>query len=233
MKNRKLLLAFCGILTVGLLATGCGNKTQNTDTKNKTTTTTEKKSTTNDKKTEDKKADDKKSENKESTQSVSLKKWEGTWNDMSRYLDDEKLNSAYERLAKQTNTTVDEAKKTYKEKRKCEFGGLKIEGDTVTFLDNFANKDGKEVSKSDYTFVKTHTTKHGKHDLTWYEFKAKDTNAKYPVLMLMDLHNDEELKHFHFRYGSDANKILEGDSWFPAVVSPDSTLEQIEEEITE
>lgn len=50
---------------------------------------------------------------------------------------------------------------------------------------------------------------------------------------MMPVHGEEELIHFHMRYGSDENELLGMDNWYPTYVKPNSTLEQIADEIAE
>ena len=52
-------------------------------------------------------------------------------------------------------------------------------------------------------------------------------------MILMAINPDEDLVHFHFRYGDDLDEILNKEGWFPTVVSPETTNEQLIEEITE
>lgn len=162
-----------------------------------------------------------------------LKGWEGTWNDFSKYLDDEQLKDAYAEKAKDAGKTPEEVKKELKERRQSEFGGLEIKGDTITFLDGFKDKGGKEIAKVTYKFKDAKKVEHGGKQLEWDIFEAQDKDAKYPVLLLMPVHGEEELVHFHMRYGKDADELLKKDGWFPTFVKPNSTMDQIADEVKE
>ncbi|EGY77460.1 ZinT/AdcA family metal-binding protein [Peptoniphilus indolicus] len=162
---------------------------------------------------------------------VTLADWEGTWNNFGAYLDDPAVQPAFEEVAKRDGITAEEAKAKLLERRNCEFNGMVVKGDTITFLDGFEDKGGKEVASAEYKLTDEHKTQHGSHELTWYTFESE--GAKYPVLLLMEVHGEEELTHFHMRYGNNAEELLAMDDWFPTFVKPNSTMDQIIEEITE
>ncbi len=168
----------------------------------------------------------------ESKDEVTLADWEGTWNNMGAYLDQVDVQEGFEKLAKKEGKSVEEAKRDYFAKRKCDFDGMVIEGNKATLLDGFADKDGKAIETVEYEFVEIHKAKHGNHDLEWNVFKASG-DAKYPILLMMSVHGEESLTHFHMRYGSDVKELLETEGWFPTFVKPSTTSEQLIDEIAE
>lgn len=162
-----------------------------------------------------------------------LKGWEGTWNNFVNYLDDKELDSAYAEKAKEAGKAPEDIKNELKERRAAEFAGLEIKGDTISFLDGFKDKGGKETTKATYKFVKSHKVQHGGKELEWDVFEAQEKDAKYPVLLLMPVHGEEELVHFHMRFGANADELLKKDGWFPTFVKPESTMDQIADEVKE
>lgn len=169
-------------------------------------------------------------ETKDSTQeAVSLAQWEGVWNDMGAYLELPEVQDAYKSLAEKDKTTPEEAKEAYLKKRACDFGGMEIHADHVHFL-----KDGKDpssvISEASYTYTGDEKTTLGDHELTWHIFEGE---GDYPVLALMEVHHEGDLVHFHFRYGKTKDEIFQKDGWFPTMVDPNSTTEQIIGEIAE
>jgi hypothetical protein len=162
-----------------------------------------------------------------------LKGWEGTWNNFVNYLDDKELDAAYAEKAKADNKKPEDIKKELKERRKAEFGGLEIHGDTITFLDGFKDKGGKEITKATYKFKSAKKVQHGGKELEWDVFEAQEKDAKYPVLMLMPVHGEEELVHFHMRYGKSLDELEKQDKWYPTFVKPESTMDQIADEVKE
>ncbi|MDO5733904.1 MAG: ZinT/AdcA family metal-binding protein [Eubacteriales bacterium] len=165
---------------------------------------------------------------------ASMSEWDGEWNNMGAYLDDEELQEGFVTLAERENVTPEEAKAAYVEKRHCEFDGLIIEGDKVRFLNAFpAAENAEELSAVEYEFVESHTVQHGNFELQWFVFKAKEADAKYPVLLMMEVHGEESMTHFHMRYGDDVDELMAKEGWYPTFVKPNTTTQQLLEEITE
>lgn len=172
-------------------------------------------------------------DHEEAAGAVTMADWDGTWNNMGAYLDKEELQGAFEELGKKENSDAATAKAAYVEKRKCDFNGMIVEGDMVTFLDNFKDDGGKEVGKGEYAFLESKEAKHGNHTLEWDIFEAKTPDAPYKYLLMMPIHGEETLTHFHMRYGDDKDALLAKEGWFPTFVKPTTTMDQLVDEITE
>ncbi len=173
-------------------------------------------------------------EEQKKTQEVSLSEWNGSWNNIVNYLDDPELAASFEEVGKRENISGDEAKAKLKERRKFEYGALKVEGNKMSFFDNFEDKGGKLIGTGEYKFVKSEKVKHGNHDLEFDLFEATNADAPQKFIALMPIHGEESLTHFHMRYGSDADKLLDPESkWFPALVKTTTTMDQLKDEITE
>ncbi|WAW15535.1 ZinT/AdcA family metal-binding protein [Peptostreptococcus equinus] len=221
--NKRIAMLFAASL---LTLTACGANNNVKDSKDsKNNTKMEQKVDSNN----GKKDTDKSKKN----QDVSISDWQGTWNDMSAYLDNQDLQSAYAEVAKRDNKKPEEVKRELKNRRKNEFGGIVIQGNKVTFLDKFKDKGGKEVFSSEYKFIKSFETKHGNETLEWDQFEATDKNAKYPIIIMMPIHGEESLTHFHMRYGKNIDELLKQDKWFPTYVKPSTTSQQLIDEIKE
>lgn len=169
----------------------------------------------------------------EDAEKIDLSAWDGTWNNMGAYLNDGELEDAFKKLAEKDKVSAEEAKAKYVEKRRCDFDGMVIRDGKVTLLDAFESKGGKAIAEAGYTFVEMRTSTFGKHELKWFVFKADQADAQYPVLMLMKVDSEGVLTHFHMRYGADVDELLKIERWFPTLVRPDSTLEQLAGEIAE
>ncbi len=50
---------------------------------------------------------------------------------------------------------------------------------------------------------------------------------------MMPVHGEEELTHFHMRYGNSVDELMSKETWFPTFVAPSSTIDQIKDEIKE
>lgn len=163
---------------------------------------------------------------------VSLADWEGEWNNMGGYLERPEVQPAYEELAKKENVDVAKAKADYLAKRQCDFDGLKIEGDKITYLSTFPEDKGQAKGEGTYKFVESKEVPHGNATLEWDIFEAEG-DAPYKYLLMMPVHGEEALTHFHMRYGDDKDELLAKEGWFPTFVKPSSTNDQIIGEIAE
>lgn len=167
------------------------------------------------------------------TKSASLVDWKGVWNSIDGYLDDKGLDDTYKEVATRDKTTPEAVKSGMKKKVAADFKGVEITDDSISFLDGFKDKDGKEIAKSTYKLVGSKKVTHGGAELEWNIFEATDKNAKYPVMLMMPVHGEEELVHFHLRFGNNADELLKRDDWYPTFVKPNTTLDQIKDEIKE
>ena len=236
-RTKKKLKTIGVCLLLATFSIACG-KTKEADTNNNAVDNkannqvalVEANNTTNNK-ANDKKDDENKVE--DGQEEISITEWEGSWNDMSAYLDDPALEDAFKIAGEKDGKTAEEAKAELMEKRKTDFAGFKVEGDKVTFLDNFEDKEGKEIASSEYKFTKSYDAQHGNKTLTWDAFEATSPDAKFPVLLMMPVHGEDTLTHFHMRYGDDVEALLEMEGWFPTYVKPSTTTEQLVQEITE
>ena len=185
---------------------------------------------------DEKPAEENKEEAKDSSESseeVSMADWEGDWNNMGSYLEKEEVQPAFKTLAEKESMDEKEAKEGYLKKRKCDFNGLSIKGDHVKFLKDIPEANGEVAGEADYEFVESVAVEHGGHKLEWDVFKAKSDDAPYKVLLMMPIHGEESLTHFHMRYGDDKDSLLKEEGWYPTFVKPNSTIQQIIDEITE
>ena len=105
--------------------------------------------------------------------------------------------------------------------------------DKIVFSKNFKLENGDKIAETEYKFVEKKAVKHGSHMLEWDVFEAVDSNAKYKVLLMMPIHGEEELTHFHMRYGNDKEELFAKEGWFPTFVKPNTTDKQIIGEIEE
>ena len=110
---------------------------------------------------------------------------------------------------------------------------MKIEGNKITFTSKIPSENGDKIAETEYKFVEKKAVKHGSHMLEWDVFEAVDSNAKYKVLLMMPIHGEEELTHFHMRYGNDKEELFAKEGWFPTFVKPNTTDKQIIGEIEE
>nr|WP_072536696.1 ZinT/AdcA family metal-binding protein [Anaerococcus mediterraneensis] len=225
--NKKFGLV--ALLSLGLIMAACQNDSAKVETKEETKVEEPAKAE------ESKEKEETKEETKveESQDQVSMADWEGQWNDMGGYLEKAEIQEAFKTLAEKENTDEASAKEAYLKKRKCDFGGLEIAGDHVKFLKEFPDAKGEVIGEADYTFKEKIEVEHGGHKLEWDVFEANSEDAPYKVLLMMPIHGEESLTHFHMRYGDDKDSLLKEEGWYPTFVKPSSTDAQIIDEITE
>lgn len=168
----------------------------------------------------------------EEVEVVELADWDGTWNNMGAYLNDAELEQAFIDLAEREEVSVEEAKTNFVEGGKINFDGLVIEGNKVTLLDSFKDEDGQVLKELEYEYKESRTVKHGNFDTEWFVFESDD-DGEYKNLLMMPVHGEEALTHFHLRYGEDLDELLAAEDWYPILVRPNSTYDQLYEEVTE
>jgi zinc transport system substrate-binding protein len=62
---------------------------------------------------------------------------------------------------------------------------------------------------------------------TWKHFETAE-EVPYKHLIILPAEADipgETMIHFHFRYGSDLDKLLAADGWFATMIAYDSTMD--------
>ncbi|MDO5738260.1 MAG: ZinT/AdcA family metal-binding protein, partial [Eubacteriales bacterium] len=163
----------------------------------------------------------------EESDEISIADWEGEWNSLGAYLEDEGLQDTFAHMAEEHGESVEEVKAEIAEDYGLPFGAMKIEGKQVTFIDGKA-EDGKEIETVSYNFVKSHEMSHGGHSFFWHIFEAEG-DASYKILFMMPVHGEESVAHLHMRFGDDIAELLAKEEWYPTFVKPSTTTEQLAE----
>ncbi|MDO5707507.1 MAG: ZinT/AdcA family metal-binding protein [Andreesenia angusta] len=235
MKRLLTIALVSALMTTSLVGCGSEDPASDNNEKQEQTTTVDEDESKDDESKDSEKEDSEKEESEDSEkEEKDLSAWAGDWNNMGSYLEKPEIQTAFDQLAEKEGTTAEEEKMKYVEKRRTDFNGMTVEGNTITLYDGFKSEDGKEIGSSEYKYIGEEKTMLDKHELTWDIYEAVGEDAPYKYFLMMPVHGDEGLKHFHFRYGDeDPKEILAKDNWFPTMVAPDSTDEQFIEEITE
>lgn len=228
MKNKK-SLSLVALLSLGLMLTACQKDPKNDEPSSTNVSQEMKKDDASNVSDSSSNIDEKKEDSAE----VSLSDWEGEWNDMGGYLDKDEVQSAFKTLAEKEKVDEKEAKENYLKKRKCDFGGLEIKNNKIKFLKDFPDKKSEVIGESEYKYVGKEEVEHGGHKLEWDIFEAVNDDAPYKFILMMPIHGEESLTHFHMRYGDDKESLLKDEGWFPTFVKPNTTDAQIIDEITE
>lgn len=161
---------------------------------------------------------------------VSLEDWDGTWFNMISFYDHEDLKEVVEHLAEEHKMSVEEFIKHEKEESVA-FAQIIIDGanSTISFVaekDNDASEAYVETYV--YEFVKSHEVAHGGSSMFWHEFTTK-SDTETPVILLMEIHGEENMAHFHLRAGKDAESLLAQEDWYPTFVGENMPATMIAE----
>lgn len=214
MKKRIALLLALAIMVTGVLAACGGEKSQKTEGdpgENNVAVSP---------------ADD---EESDLSEDIELADWDGEWNSIAWYLDEEEVQEAYEELAERQDISAEEAKEEYAKEVETDFMAMKIDGDEISF---YEEPGGELIEASKYNYVKAHESEHGGQPFYWYEFEAED-DVEHKNILLLDVHGEETMPHFHAKYGENIDELVESLGWLPTLISPTSTMDQVYEEIAD
>lgn len=169
-----------------------------------------------------------------SQQEASLADWEGTWVSLSEIATQDNMRPYAEEAAQEHGETIDQVLEEVDEARATDFAGMVVSADKIAFVDEMSDVESASADDGgDYTFSAAEVATSGDHEFTWFVFEGGE-GAKYKYVLLMPLHGEESLAHYHMRYGDDLDSLLnpDNDAWFPTMVNPDeATDEQLGEVI--
>ncbi len=160
-----------------------------------------------------------------SDKQAALAPWEGTWKSLSVYLDDPALTPSCEAVAAHNAAYTPQGvlgflKKMYR----CDFAGMVVKGDSVTFR----KVDGSVLGTVSYRSAGTAPIPG--NDKPWHLFEAVgDPGEAYRYLALVEVHSDgpDAMKHWHLRYGNTSLEALVGSeadaTWWPTMAAEDTT----------
>ncbi|HHU01631.1 MAG: ZinT/AdcA family metal-binding protein [Christensenellales bacterium] len=159
---------------------------------------------------------------------VSLMDWDGTWLNMVSFYSHEDLKEVVEHLAQEHEMSVDEFIEHEKEKS-VPFEQMVVDGENSTI--SFVVETGEDASKAYvYEYVKSHEFEHGGSKVYWHEFKTEE-ETENAVILLIEIHGEEKMAHFHLRAGKDADSLLAREDWYPTFVGENMPTTMIAEEL--
>ncbi|OFU52321.1 ZinT/AdcA family metal-binding protein [Corynebacterium sp. HMSC11E11] len=166
----------------------------------------------------------------ESTKKASLSDWNGSFRGFNSYFGEDFVREAMDEAAEEHGETTDEMLAELEESRGADFEALVVDEDEITFVKSAMDLDNPGEEAVKYTFDKALDVKTDQHEFTWFIFKAEG-DADHEYIALMPLHGEEALAHFHMRYGSSIEEILDpamqgqSDDWYPTFVDPETATE--------
>lgn len=145
-----------------------------------------------------------------------LDDWNGQWNALVTYLDDEETASALD---------ADDA---WKEEQATDLLSFRLELTSLTAYSEPQKAGGRFPSGDilfDYSYRFVGAVKDA-DGIYWYQFKAS-TPSSYQYLMLTDV-DENTIPSFYIRYGSDGfDPLFEKTNWRPMMVSREASAEDI------
>ncbi|NMD38516.1 MAG: metal-binding protein ZinT [Christensenellaceae bacterium] len=157
---------------------------------------------------------------------VSLQDWDGKWTNMVSFYDHDDLKEVVELLAKDHEMSVEEFIK-HEQEESVPFTQLVVDGEnsTIGFV-----YEKEEEPKETYIFeyVKSYEFSHGGASVFWHEFKT-ESEIETPVLLLIEVHGEENMAHFHLRAGKDTESLLADEDWYPTFVGEDMPTTMVAE----
>lgn len=170
-------------------------------------------------------------------EAVELADWEGEWDSITIFLDDDKVKDSYAKVAERDGVTEEEAKKAVEKDLHTKFDALEITDKEIIYFEKDGD-DKKEVARGKYTFKESVEMEHGGAKYYWHIFETDADVGEYKQMALMDIHGEEAMAHYHLRYAEEnIEKVLDDSGeygeWYPTMVNPDVHISQVIEEIEE
>lgn len=145
-----------------------------------------------------------------------LSEWNGEWESFVNYCDNDELDDAWDRIAEDSDLTVEKLKDTFKQI--CfmtdDVKYFEVRDGVITGLDS----DRNEVFRHEYvlidSFAKDSEETVIEGDVS-YLFQATEDAGRYSYLCLMpictmeDVEGMEMLDHFHFNFGATAEQATD------------------------
>ena len=88
----------------------------------------------------------------------------------------------------------------------------------------------EEAVEAEYAYKESVEMEHGGKKYYFHVFET-DTEGLDKYLMLMDVHGEDTLAHFHAKIGNDIDQMIGREDWYPTFVRPDADEELIAGEI--
>lgn len=173
----------------------------------------------------------KESEESQGDETVSFADWQDlhkVWNSITSFYEKDYLKKAADKKAGEESTTADALLKDHEKTAHTDITTFEFDGDKLILKD----KEGKELVNAQYKYVKTigKGVEHGEFAV----FEAVgEVPEQFKAFAIMKPHGGEgDITHFHARYGKSVDDPeLTNDKWWPVYVDPNSTEEQVINEI--
>jgi Zn/Cd-binding protein ZinT len=171
-----------------------------------------------------------------------LAAWNGTWNSIHNYYDDEDLtdtlNKQYQGLPDaQKNalgiTSFADYKTFIKKLARTDFGSFVVQGNRITFYAQKTaakNPSGSGAETVTYTYKGMRKVAWQGEEADFYAFEGdKAGDHKYLIFEEAERDTSDGPLHFHIRYGADSvdSLVTGAGMWAPTIVSYDTTIAEL------
>jgi zinc transport system substrate-binding protein len=159
-----------------------------------------------------------------------LAQWEGTWNSIAGYLDEDWVQQSLAEGATAIggNATVAKLKEYFNGRIAMNFKSCVISGDTIALYPGL-DATGGQITKITFTYKEIiPTDDHGGHDGGYWAFEGNKDGYKSLIALPPENPSEEYPVVFHFRYGDEGFHALHMKStWNPTVLKQGATHAQI------
>ncbi|WP_257161589.1 metal-binding protein ZinT [Corynebacterium cystitidis] len=162
---------------------------------------------------------------------ATLADWEGEWVSLGALAKTDEMKPFAEEAAEEHGESVEEVLEEVDEARATDFAGMVIDADHIAFFDTIEEVSGGSAEDGyKYTFSESIEDEHDGNTFTWFVFES-DEGAPHKYVLLMPLHGEETLAHYHMRYGDSVDEAMNADDhWYPTFIAPgEGSDEQIAE----
>ncbi|WP_257158706.1 metal-binding protein ZinT [Corynebacterium cystitidis] len=162
---------------------------------------------------------------------ATLADWEGEWVSLGALAKTDEMKPFAEEAAEEHGESVEEVLEEVDEARATDFAGMVIDADHIAFFDTIEEVSGGSAEDGHkYTFSESIEDEHDGNAFTWFVFEG-DEGAPHKYVLLMPLHGEETLAHYHMRYGDSVDEAMNADDhWYPTFIAPgEGSDEQIAE----
>ncbi len=181
---------------------------------------------------------------KEDIEARPLADFAGDWQSVLPYFADGTLDEYIAASAEKNETTAAEEKAAFLEKRATEYKSIDITDDKLTVYTDTASMTGN------YSYVEYRPVYNDENEITnvWYIYQITKIVENMPTYLAFNDHkiksipdedheghedhdvHEEELAHFHMRYGSESiEALIEVKNWAPTYYPADAAAEAIKD----
>lgn len=166
-----------------------------------------------------------------------LEDFKGSWQSVLPYFEDGTLDEYIAATAEKNEKTPAEEKTDFLQKRATEYKTIEITDTGLTISTDAGNVSGE------YSYVEYRPVYNDEGEISnvWYVYQISKPSEKLPTYLAFSDHaikpqdhdeheHEDELPHFHLRYGSESiDALIDAENWAPTYYPSGATAEDIKE----